>query len=54
VSDLAKAVQVATGQNVQVAFGDQGYTGEQPAKDAALHGLRLEVIKQRDPLDHWR
>jgi transposase len=45
VADLAQAVQAATGQNVQVAFVDQGYTGEQPAADAAQHGLRLEVVK---------
>ena len=28
VANLARAVQAATGQNVQVAFVDQGYTGE--------------------------
>ena len=45
VSDLAQAVQAATGQNVQVAFVDQGYTGEQPAADARQQGIRLEVVK---------
>jgi transposase len=48
VADLAAAVQLVTGQNVQVAFVDQGYTGEQPATDAAQHGLRLEVIKHHE------
>ncbi len=48
VANLARAVQAATGQNVQVAFVDQGYTGEQPAKDAAQHGLRLEVVKHHE------
>ncbi len=24
---------------------DQGYTGEQPADDAAKHGIRLDVVK---------
>jgi transposase len=48
VADLARAVQVATGQNIQLAFVDQGYTGEQPAKDAAQHGVRLEVIKHHE------
>ena len=48
VAELAAAVQVATGQNVQVAFVDQGYTGEQPAADAAQHGVRLEVIKHHE------
>jgi transposase len=45
VADLAQAVQVTTGQNVQVAFVDQGYTGEQPAADAHQQGIRLEVVK---------
>jgi len=48
VADLAEAVQAATGQNVQVAFVDQGYTGEEPATDAAQHGLRLEVVKHHE------
>lgn len=45
VADLAQAVQATTGQNVQVAFVDQGYTGEQPAADAQQQGIRLEVVK---------
>ena len=45
VADLAQAVQATTGQNVQMAFVDQGYTGEQPAADARQQGLRLEVVK---------
>lgn len=45
VADLAQAVQQATGQNVQVAFVDQGYTGDKAAAEAAKHGLELEVVK---------
>ena len=45
VAQLAQAVQATTGEFVQVAFVDQGYTGEQPATDAAEHGIRLEVVK---------
>ncbi len=45
---LAQAVQAATGQNVQVAYADQGYTGEQPAADAAKAGMRLEVVKHHE------
>jgi transposase len=45
VAELAQAVQAATGENVQVAFVDQGYTGVQPAAEAAQHGIRLEVVK---------
>jgi transposase len=45
VAALAEAVQEATGQTVELAFVDQGYTGEQPAADAAAHGIQLVVIK---------
>jgi transposase len=45
VAALAAAVQAVTGQTVELAFVDQGYTGEQPAADAAEHGIRLEVVK---------
>lgn len=45
VFDLAAAVQEATGQSVTLAFVDQGYTGDQPAADAASHGIALEVVK---------
>ena len=45
VADLAQAVPAATGGNVQLAYVDQGYTGEQPAADATHHGLQLEVVK---------
>lgn len=45
VATLAAAVQEVTGQHVEVAFVDQGYTGEQAAADAAAQGMRLEVVK---------
>jgi transposase len=45
VEHLATQVQAATGQSVELAYVDQGYTGEQPAQDAAAHGIRLEVVK---------
>ena len=45
VGALTAAVQEATGQKVEVAFVDQGYTGEKPAEDATVHGVRLEVVK---------
>ena len=28
-----------------IAYVDQGYTGDEPAAEAAAHGLRLEVVK---------
>jgi transposase len=45
VEALAAAVQEATGQTVELAFVDQGYTGDAPAADAATHGIQLEVVK---------
>lgn len=48
VADLAKAVQEVSGQSVEIAFVDQGYTGEQPQADAAQAGLKLEVIKHHE------
>jgi hypothetical protein len=42
---------------VEIAFVDQGYSGEEPAAAAAAHGIRLEVVKlaeaiaQRSPGD---
>lgn len=45
VFELAEEVQQATGQSVRVAFADQGYTGNQPAADAANHGIQLVVVK---------
>lgn len=45
VAELAQAVHEVTGQNVEVAFVDQGYTGEEPAEAAQEHGIQLEVVK---------
>src|SRR6187402_229160 len=39
VAALAEAVQEVTGDAVELAYVDQGYTGEQPAEDAAAHGI---------------
>ena len=38
-------MQEVTGDTVEVAFVDQGYTGEQAAEAAEQHGIRLEVVK---------
>jgi transposase len=45
VEKLAADVQEVTGQHVQVAFVDQGYTGENAAQAAQGQGMRLEVVK---------
>jgi transposase len=48
VGDLAQAIQAAVDEPVQLAFVDQGYTGEQPARDAAQAGLQLQVVKHHE------
>jgi transposase len=48
VGQLAAQVQHATGETVQIAFVDQGYTGDDAAQQAAEQGIRLEVIKLPD------
>jgi len=45
VAELAKRVQDETGETVEIAFVDQGYTGENAADAAAEHGIKLEVVK---------
>jgi transposase len=45
VSALASQVQQVTGENVKLAYVDQGYTGEEPAQAAQQHGIHLEVVK---------
>jgi transposase len=45
VQELARQVQAVTEQSVEVAFVDQGYTGDQPAQAAQGQGMQLEVIK---------
>jgi transposase len=45
VAQLASDVQEACGKSVQVAFVDQGYTGEDASQAAKEHGIRLEVVK---------
>jgi transposase len=45
VADLAKRVQAETGETVEIAFVDQGYTGENAADAAAEYGIKLEVVK---------
>src|SRR5215212_6796917 len=48
VGKLAETVQEATGESVELAYVDQGYTGERPATEAETHGMRLEVIKHEE------
>lgn len=45
VGQVAAAVQAVTGDQVTLAFVDQGYTGEAAAQAAQEHGMTLEVVK---------
>lgn len=45
VGRLAEAIQDATGAHVEVAFVDQGSTGETAAQAAAAFGIELQVVK---------
>ena len=45
VAGLCEQVQAATGDRVEFAWVDQGYTGERAREDAAGHGITLEVEK---------
>jgi transposase len=45
VAALVAAVQDVTGQSVELAYVDQGYTGEHAEAAAAAQGIRLEVVK---------
>lgn len=45
VGELAAQVQAATGQSVELAWVDQGYTGKNAAEAADMHGIQLEVVK---------
>ena len=38
-------MQEVTGQNVELAFVDQGYTGDEPTQAAKAHEIGLEVVK---------
>lgn len=45
VKELTQAVQEITQNSVEVAFVDQGYTGDNPEKDANEAGIELIVVK---------
>ena len=37
-----------TDESVELAYVDEGYTGERPAEEAEAHGMRLEVVKHEE------
>ena len=48
VEALAEMVQEATGESVELAYVDLGYTGKEAAAEAEAHGIRLEVVKHQE------
>ena len=48
VEKSAKAVQKITGEHIELAYVDQGYTGENAAQAAEKHGVQLEVVKHTE------
>ena len=48
VGELAQAIQSSVEEPVQIAFVDQGYTGEDPVAAAAQQGIHLEVVKHHE------
>ena len=44
VATLAEAVQQVTGESVELASVDQGYTGDDADVDEASYGIHLDVI----------
>jgi transposase len=48
VERLAEQVQQITGDTVELAYVDQGYTGEAAKQAAEEHGIQLEVVKHTE------
>lgn len=45
VEALAKQIQDVTGEHVELAYVDQGYTGDTAAHGATAHSIQLQVVK---------
>lgn len=45
VGRRVSAIEEVTDESVELAYVDQGYTGEKPAEEAWAHGIALEVVK---------
>ena len=48
VGELARQVQQIAEENVELAYVDQGCTGEAAEQAAAEHGIQLEVVKHTE------
>lgn len=49
VAELSAKVQEVTGGTVEIAFVDQGYTGETTEEEAANNKIKLMVVKHTEP-----
>jgi transposase len=45
---LSEQLQEATGENVQIAYVDQGYSGDKAAEQASQHGIELFVVQLQE------
>lgn len=45
VGELTEQVQEVTGQHVEVAYADQGYTGPDAEAAAQAHGIQLHIVR---------
>ena len=45
VGELAAPVREVTDEHVELAYVDQGYSGDAPAQAAQQHGIQLQVVK---------
>lgn len=48
VASLAQEIQKVTGDTVQIAYVDQGYTGEAAAEQARQSSIELQVVKHHE------
>jgi transposase len=48
VAALAEQVQQVTGGTVELAYVDQGYTGEEAARQARQSSIELEIVKHHE------
>jgi transposase len=48
VEQLARTVQQITGDSVELAYVDQGYTGDTPKEAAKAQGIKLQVVKHTE------
>src|SRR3712207_8277796 len=48
VRKLCEEIQRASGETVELAYVDQGYTAQRASGFAAEYGIRLEVVKHEE------